>query len=146
MFQAFLPLILLSSRIINEESLIKPKKYFSEYAESKAKAEELVLEYSKSVFSYIILYPTRVFGIGPLTDANGATNAISLYAKNKFPFVIDGGKQFSSWAFAEDVAMGIVNAVNNSVFNEKYILGEKIKLFLMFTILQTEFPGKNILE
>jgi nucleoside-diphosphate-sugar epimerase len=109
--------------IINEEALIKPKKYFSEYAESKAKAEELVLEYSKSGFSYIILYPTRIFGIGPLTDSNGATKAISLYLKNKLPFVIDGGKQFSSWAFAEDVAMGIVNAVNHPVFNERYILG-----------------------
>lgn len=129
--------------IINEESLIKPKKYFSEYAESKAKAEELVLEYSKSGFSFIILYPTRVFGIGPLTDANGATKAISLYAKNKFPFVIDGGKQFSSWAFAEDVAMGIVNAVNNSVFNEKYILGGENKTLSDVYDLADRVSGKK---
>lgn len=132
--------------IINEESLIKPKKYFSEYAESKAKAEELVLEYSKSGFSYIILYPTRVFGIGPLTDANGATKAVSLYLKNKLPFVINGGKQFSSWAFAEDVALGIVNAVNNPIFNERYILGGENKTLSDVYDLADRISGRKHLR
>lgn len=132
--------------IINEESLIKPKKYFSEYAESKAKAEELVLEFSKSGFSYIILYPTRVFGIGPLMDANGATRAISLYLKNRLPFVIDKGKQFSSWAFVEDVARGIVNAVDSPNLNQKYILGGENKTLYDVYEIADRISGKKHLR
>lgn len=132
--------------ITNEESLIKPKKYFSEYAESKAKAEELVIKYSESGFSYIIIYPTRVFGIGPLTDANGATKAISLYLKNRLPFIINKGEQFSSWAFVEDVARGIVKAVNTLALNEKYILGGENKTLSDVYDIADRLSGKKHLR
>ena len=113
----------LGHQIITEKSLTEPLEYFSKYAETKAKAERLVVEYSKFGLPYIIIYPTRVFGIGPLADSNGATKAIALYLKNKLPFLIDKGNQYSSWAFVEDVAKGITSAATSNVCNKRYILG-----------------------
>lgn len=118
---------LINGSVISEEFLIKPNNYFSKYAESKARAEELVIENSKFGLSHIIIYPCRVFGIGPLTDANGATKAIYLYLKNKLPFLIDQGEQYSSWSFVEDVARGIVMATNSNISNQNYILGGENK-------------------
>jgi len=113
----------INNKIINEESLIEPDKYFSSYAESKSRAEKLVMEYSKRGLSYIIIYPARVFGIGPLTDSNGAAKAISLYLKNRLPFLIDRGEQYASWTFVEDAARGIISAAVGSLNNEIFILG-----------------------
>jgi nucleoside-diphosphate-sugar epimerase len=113
----------LNQSIINEDSLIKPDKYFNEYAESKARAEEYVISYAHHRVPYIILYPTRMFGPGPLTDSNAAIKAVNLYLKNKLPFLIDGGEQYANWAFVEDVARGIVSAALNDITNERFILG-----------------------
>jgi nucleoside-diphosphate-sugar epimerase len=109
--------------LINEECLARPEKYFSEYAKSKGMAEDLVVNYGEEGLSYVILYPQRMFGIGPLTDANGATKALQLYLKNKLPFLIDSGNQLASWSYVEDVAKGIISATSKDVINRKYILG-----------------------
>ena len=109
--------------VVDEQSMISPRRFFSTYAETKAKAEELVLAYSRAGLPCIIVYPARVFGKGPLTDANGATKAIALYLKNRLPFLIDGGTQYSSWAYVEDVARGIVSAAISNISNKRFILG-----------------------
>lgn len=131
---------------INEESLIKPEKYFSEYAEAKAKAEELVIQYSEQGLPYIIIYPARVFGRGPLTDANGATKALYLYLKNKLPFLIDGGEQYSSWAFVDDVAGGIVSAAVSNITNQKYILGGENKTLAEVYKMADAISGRKHLK
>lgn len=113
----------LKQQIINEESLIDPEKYFSTYAETKSKAEKLVMEYSNRGISCIIIYPARIFGIGPLTDSNGAAKAISLYLKNRLPFLINRGEQYASWTFVEDAARGIISAAVSCLNNERFILG-----------------------
>lgn len=108
----------------DEESLRDRTEHFCEYSKTKGLAEKLVLA---SGLPYIIVYPTRVFGIGPLKDSNAATKVLSLFLKNRLPFLIEGGEQYSSWAFVEDVAHGIVSAATGVVMNQKYILGGENK-------------------
>ena len=129
--------------VINEESLVRSENCFSEYAESKANAEQLVKDYSSEEFNYIIIYPARVFGIGPLTDANGATKALFLYLNNKLPFLIDKGAQYSSWAFVEDVAKGIVSAVSSNHINKRYILGGENKTHAEVYRMADRISGKK---
>lgn len=133
----------LQHSIINEESLIYPEKYFSKYAETKAKAERLVIKYSKYGLPYVIIFPTRVFGIGPLTDANGATKAVYLYLKNRLPFLIDGGEQYSNWSFVEDVAKGIILTATTNVTNQLYILGGENKTLVDVYRIADRLSGKN---
>ncbi len=132
--------------IINEDSMIKPDKYFNEYAESKAQAEESVISYASRGVPYIILYPIRLFGPGPLTDANAAIKAVDLYLKNKLPFLIEGGEQYANWAFVEDIAKGIVSAALNDITNEKFILGgENLSLVEVYNAAD-EFTCKKHLR
>jgi len=132
--------------IITEESLVKPEKCFGEYAESKANAEQLVKEYLNKDLHFTIIYPARVFGIGPLTDANGATKAISLYLNNKLPFLIDKGNQHSSWSFVEDVAKGIVSAISSNHINKRYILGGENKTLAEIYRMTDRISGKKHLK
>ncbi|MBK9096638.1 MAG: NAD-dependent epimerase/dehydratase family protein [bacterium] len=132
--------------IINEESLRNPDKYFSKYAETKGKAEDLVIKSSEEGLPYIIIYPQRMFGIGPLNDANGATKALQLYLKNKLPFLIDSGNQFACWSFVEDVARGIVSAATKDIFNQKYILGGENETLLNVYKVANKISGKSHLK
>lgn len=132
--------------VINEESLVRPEKCFSEYAETKANAKQLVKNYSDENLHYNIIYPTRVFGIGPLTDANGATKALALYLNNKLPFLIDKGNQYSSWVYVEDVAKGIVSCVSCNQINKRYILGGENKTLADIYKLADRISGKKHLK
>lgn len=129
--------------VLNEDSLINPDKYFSSYAETKGRAEDLIERYSKQGLSYIIIYPTRVFGIGPLTDANGAAKAISLYLKKRLPVLIDGGNQYACWAFVEDVAKGIISSALSDISNEKFILGGENKTLAEVYALSDRITNKK---
>jgi nucleoside-diphosphate-sugar epimerase len=135
-----------NDEIICEHSLIKPKKYFNEYAESKARAEELVEDYGDHGLPYIIIYPTRMFGIGSLSDANASTKVISLYLKNRLPFVIDHGKQYASWAFVEDIARGIVSAAVSNISNERFLLGGENKTLAEVYDMADAVSGKKHLR
>lgn len=134
------------SSFVTEESLRKPEKYFSEYAETKGKAEELVVNFGSNGLPYVIIYPQRLFGIGPLTDANGATKALRLYMKNKLPFLINSGNQFASWAFVEDVARGIISAAIKNVYNQKYIIGGENKTLSDVYKMADKISGKEHLK
>lgn len=134
------------SSYATEESLRKPEKYFSEYAETKGKAEELVVNFGKNGFPYVIIYPQRLFGIGPPTDANGATKALRLYMKNRLPFLINSGNQFASWAFVEDVARGIISAAIKNVYNQKYIIGGENKTLSDVYKMADKISGKDHLK
>jgi len=129
--------------IINEESFVRPKKCFSDYAEAKAEAEQLVKNYADENLHYVIIYPTKVFGVGPLNDANAATKALSLYLNNKLPFLIDKGEQFSSWSFVEDVAKGIVSAAARNITNRRYILGGENKTLAEFYQIADRITGRK---
>lgn len=136
----------LNHLIINENSLINPDKYFSKYAESKAISEKLVTEYSRRGISYIIIYPARVFGIGSLKDANGAAKAVSLYLKNRLPFLVDHGDQFANWAFVEDIANGIISAALSRISNEKFILGGENRTLADVYRIADNISGKKHLK
>lgn len=124
----------------------RPERFFSLYAETKARAEELVLEYALNGLPSVIVYPARVFGIGPLTDANGATKAISLYLRNKLPFLVEGGKQYSSWAFVDDVARGIISAAACGASRQRYFLGGENRTLAEVYRMADEISGRNHLR
>jgi farnesol dehydrogenase len=108
---------------VDEGRIILPGSFATEYARSKALAEKEVLSFIERGLPVSIVYPTRVYGPGKLTESNAATRVIALYAKNKFPFLLQGGIQLANWAFVEDVARGHVLALEKGAAGQRYILG-----------------------
>jgi nucleoside-diphosphate-sugar epimerase len=115
---------------VNDESAIIPRRtHLTEYGRSKALAEREVEQAAHRGLDTIIVYPTRVFGIGPLGDANAATKALSLYTRGAIKVLPGGGMAYANWGYVNDIAAGVLRALSHGRRGERYLLGgENIRL------------------
>lgn len=93
------------------------------YEESKRAGEQLVEDHAASGHHAVIVHPTRVYGPGPLNDANGVTQVVWQYLNGRFRFRLADNDVQASYVHAEDVARGIVAAADLGMSGEHYILG-----------------------
>ncbi len=99
----------ISDSAITEASPVNPK---SPYAESKLRAEEMVLEYGKNGLAVVVLRPFNTYGPFQRSDAEGGV--VSIFIKNAIngnPISIFGsGEQTRDLLYAEDCASFIIEA------------------------------------
>lgn len=93
------------------------------YERSKMQGERLVEEYAAEGRHAVIVHPTRVYGPGPLNDANGVTRVIDLYMRGRFRFRIADGDVLANYVHAGDVAQGIRLAAASGSSGRHYVLG-----------------------
>lgn len=93
------------------------------YERSKLAGERLVAAYAQEVGDAVIVHPTRVFGPGPLNDANGVTRMIHDYLCGRFRFRIADGGARANYVHAFDVAAGIRLAAERGRSGGHYVLG-----------------------
>jgi len=70
-----------------------------------------------------IVHPGRVYGPGPLNDANGATRVIAAYLAGHFPFRLADHDVLANYVHVDDVAAGIVLAATRGQAGAHYALG-----------------------
>ncbi|MDH3297913.1 MAG: NAD-dependent epimerase/dehydratase family protein [Gemmatimonadota bacterium] len=93
------------------------------YEQSKRAGEQLVEAYAAEGRHAVIVHPTRVYGPGPLNDANGVTRVIALYMRGRFRFRIADGDVLANYVHAADVAQGIRLAADRGRSGRHYMLG-----------------------
>ncbi|MDA8886644.1 NAD-dependent epimerase/dehydratase family protein [Bacteroidia bacterium] len=93
-------------------------KYGLDYMDSKAKAQELVLEAAKDGLPALVVNPTFMFGKYDSKPSSGAL-IVATY-NNQIPAYASGGKNYIC---AKDAAHGVVNAIEMGRIGECYILG-----------------------
>ncbi len=93
------------------------------YESSKLAGERLVEAYADEGRHAVIVHPTRVYGPGPLNDANGVTRVVSLYLRGRFRFRISDGDVRANYVHAGDVARGIRLAAVHGSSGAHYVLG-----------------------
>ncbi len=129
---------------IRDERSIGPRlRNQTEYGRSKALAEEEVDRAAREGLHATIVYPTRVFGIGPLDDSNAATKAIDAYLRGRLPVLPGGGKSMANWGYVNDIASGIVQALFRGSGGGRYILGgENARLCDVFAMARS-YSGRH---
>lgn len=100
-----------------------PPRLATPYERSKLAGERLVETYAREDGDAVIVHPTRVYGPGPLNDANGVTKMIDLYLRGRFRFRIADGGARANYVHAADVARGIRLAAERGRSGEHYVLG-----------------------
>lgn len=100
------------------------------YERSKLAGERLVEAYARNDGHAVIVHPTRVYGPGPLNDANGVTKMIDLYLRGLFRFRIADGGVRANYVHAADVARGIRLAAERGHSGAHYVLGGSENLSL----------------
>lgn len=91
------------------------------YAATKRAGERLVEAYARDRHA-VIIHPSRVYGPGPLTDANAVAKMIDLYLRGRFRLRLADGDVLANYAHVEDVAAGIAAAETAPTGNH-YVLG-----------------------
>ena len=100
-----------------------PSRIATPYERSKLAGERLVEAYARNDGHAVIVHPTRVYGPGPLNDANGVTRMIDLYLRGLFRFRIADGGARANYVHAADVARGIRLAADRGRSGAHYVLG-----------------------
>lgn len=113
------------------------------YEASKLKAEDIVDEYLSKGLEIVTVYPTRLFGPGILAESNSVTVMIDLYLKGKWRMILGNGMSSGNYAFIDDVAEGMINAMNFSKSGGRYILGGENLTFNKFFSLVSEKSEKK---
>lgn len=93
------------------------------YETSKRQAETAVSAFAANGLDAIIVRPTRVYGPGPLHEANGATKLLALYLAGKLRIRLADGGALANWVHVDDVAAGVLLAARRGRRGAAYLLG-----------------------
>jgi nucleoside-diphosphate-sugar epimerase len=114
----------------------------SGYAQSKARAEELVLAANgKGIFETIVVNPT--FMIGPYDAKPSSGKILKMYVGKRIMAVPPGGKNFIC---VRDAAMGVVSALKKGRAGERYLLAGENLSFMEFFRKVDDVLGKKRLK
>jgi nucleoside-diphosphate-sugar epimerase len=100
-----------------DETTIPSKPFHTGYDASKARAEEVVLEFASTTLDAVVINPTVVFG--PRSRHSG--RLISMFLRGRLPAIPLPGRQLSL-VYSGDVARGARLALENGKRGERYIL------------------------
>lgn len=113
------------------------------YEQTKKAGERLVEAYAGTGRHAVIVHPTRVYGPGPLTDANALTRIIALYLAGKFRLRLDDGDALADYVHAGDVAAGIRLAAVRGRPGAHYLLGGENASFRRFLDVVSRVAGSR---
>lgn len=111
------------------------------YERSKRDGEALVEAYAAAGHHAVIVHPTRVYGPGPLHDANGVTKAVALYLRGRLRVRLADGDVLGNYVHADDVAAGIILAAAHGRSGAHYVLGGDNASFRDLLELATRITG-----
>lgn len=127
----------------NEDMPRITERYYTEYEESKAVAEQKALIYASKGFPVVIVNPTRVYGPGKLTEGNSVSLMIDMYDRGKVPVLLNGGSNIGNYVHVDDLVRGHILAMEKGTVGERYILGgENSSLKHLFTLVD-EVSGRK---
>jgi nucleoside-diphosphate-sugar epimerase len=111
------------------------------YEVTKRAGERLVESYAAQGRHAVIVHPTRVYGPGPLTDANAVSKVVGLYLSGRFRVRLNDGDVLANYVHAADVAAGIRLAAERGRSGAHYLLGGENISFRDFLALVGDLGG-----
>ncbi len=130
--------------IVGDETMTRiTEKYYTEYEETKAIAEQEALKMAGVGFPVVIVNPTRVYGPGKLTEGNSVSLMIDQYDRGKVPILLNKGINIGNYALVDDLVQGHILAMEHGRPSERYILGGENASLIKFFALVDDVSGKR---
>ncbi len=126
-----------------EDELRITSQFFTEYERTKYHGEQLALKRAEEGGPVVIVNPTRVYGPGYLVEANSVSKMIDMYDRGLMPFTLNGGRNFGNWALVDDVADGMILAMEKGRLGQKYLLGGENASLEQILELVDEITGRR---
>jgi len=125
------------------EYAIRNTRFFTEYERTKSIADQITQEYVRKGLFAVTVYPTRVFGPGPLGESNSATKLIHQYSTGKWRIIPGSGKRIGNYVFIDNLVEGMVRAMEQGESGGKYLLGGSDISYNDFFNTISEITGKR---
>jgi len=133
-----------SGDTITDEIRPYPSTFFNRYEETKARIEQTIIpRFIASGLEIVTINPTRIYGPGPLTDANSLSKIFKLHLEGKIGLLPSDGKSIGNYVFVDDVAQGHILAMNNGKSGERYILGGENIAYIDLIRVVSKLSGKE---
>ena len=116
---------------------------FNEYERTKEIADKFIAEVPSNELETVIVYPTRVFGPGLLSESNGVTRMIKQYLEGSWHTIPGNGKSIGNYVYIDDVVQGHILAYENGTPGGKYLLGGSDINYLEFFTILKKLSQKN---
>jgi nucleoside-diphosphate-sugar epimerase len=130
--------------VIGDETMLRiTKKYYTEYEETKALAEQEAIKSAAEGFPVVIVNPTRVYGPGKLTEGNSVSLMIDQYDRGQVPILLNRGVNIGNYALVDDLVRGHILAMEKGRIGERYIIGGENASLKRFFELVDEVSGKK---
>ena len=126
----------------NEFSQKRPELY-TEYERTKNRSEEIALAFQEKGLPIVIVYPTKVFGPGPIGDCNTATMMIRDYLNGKWKIIPGNGKGTMNYVYIDDVIAGLISAMERANSGSRYLLGGENASYDRFFSTVKKLTGVN---
>ncbi len=126
-----------------DENSPRPKHHHTEYAATKKQAEDLCNDYRARGLDVIIVYPSRVYGPGLLSESNAVTKILRMYDKGRWRIIPGSGKTIGNYAYINDVVQGHELAMTRGRECGDYILGGENASFNYFFNAMRHATGKK---
>ncbi len=109
--------------IFDEETPRASDVFHNDYERTKTLADRLARRLSAEGRPIIRLYPGVVYGPGSLTSGNHVVGLLLDHARGRVPGLLGRGGGLQCFAYVEDVAAGVLAAVERARGGSAYILG-----------------------
>lgn len=106
-----------------DESTERTTPFFSEYERTKWTADQVTKEFVNEGLQVVTVYPTRVFGPGPLNRSNSVTKLIKQYIRGKWRIIPGSGREIGNYVYIENLIDGMLRAMEYGRSGEGYLLG-----------------------
>lgn len=122
--------------VFDESTPRRSTVFHNDYERTKWIADQLARRIEDPQARPVRVYPGVVFGPGPLTAGNHVVRLLLQHARGKLPGMLGSGRQRQCFAFVDDVAAGVVSALERGAPGTGYILGGEnrsaVELFAAF--------------
>jgi nucleoside-diphosphate-sugar epimerase len=133
-----------SGNAITDEKQAYPQTFFNRYEETKARIEQTIIpRFIASGLKIVTLNPTRIYGPGPLTDANSLSKIFKLHLEGKIGLLPSDGKSTGNYAYIDDVSEGHILAMKKGKSGERYILGGENIAYIDLIKMVARISGKK---
>ncbi len=129
---------------ITDETQAYPLTFFNKYEETKAEIEKTIIpRFIGMGLNIVIVNPTRIYGPGPLNNANSLSKIIKYHIEGKIGLVPLDGASIGNYTYVDDVAEGHILAMKKGKSGERYILGGESIAYIDLIKLVARESGKK---
>ncbi len=109
--------------VLDESASVANRPWINDYERTRTLADRRARHSIETGAPLTVVYPGVIYGPGELTEANGVLRHVLDLAQGRLPALLGRPERRWNYVFVDDVAAGIVAALERAAPGSRYVLG-----------------------